>query len=148
MVALAVNLGDYIQWVPLALAVAAAAWMGVRSADRKILQERLTEERQNGANERQKREALEVEFDKFKASAKAELATVKADAAAEIATLTADRDALQRVVTGEVHWVALGQHLDEFEERAVEHWTGQKAAVRDVKKVVDRIASALEEERP
>lgn len=40
----------------------------------------------------------------------------------ENATLKADNAALTRVVTGEVHWVSLGQQLDNHHRAAEDHW--------------------------
>lgn len=99
------------------IVLAAAAWAGIRSSDRGILQKRLDEEREESANQRAIREDVEVRFAKYKAEKEAEFAKYKAETETLIATQAADNAALQRVVTGEVHWVALGQQVDEFEER-------------------------------
>lgn len=62
----------------------------------------------------------------------------------ELKSCRTDLDALARVVTGEVHWVALGNHLDQHHEEARAHW------VRSEQKT-DRMIKALEglkERRP
>lgn len=45
----------------------------------------------------------------------------------QIATLKTDLAALTRVVTGEAHWVAIGDKLDEHHHAAMGHWeSGEK----------------------
>lgn len=41
---------------------------------------------------------------------------------AEVARLKTDLAALTRVVTGEAHWVAIGDKLDEHHTQAMKHW--------------------------
>lgn len=64
----------------------------------------------------------------------ASLRTRREEDGAKIAQLTTDLAALSRVVTGEAHWVAIGQQLDQHHERATEHWQEQRTlltAIRD-----------------
>jgi hypothetical protein len=48
------------------------------------------------------------------------------DARAELAVVRNDLAALSRIVTGEAHWVAIGQKLDEHHEEAVRYWREAK----------------------
>lgn len=59
----------------------------------------------------------------------AELRQERTEDAAKIATLTTDLEALARVVTGEVHWVQLGQQLEQHHVEARAYWT--RAETRD-----------------
>lgn len=52
---------------------------------------------------------------------------------AENAQLIADRDALSRVVTGEAHWVALGEQLDAHHREAVEHWKTDEETLVEIR---------------
>lgn len=56
---------------------------------------------------------------------------------AELATARTDLDALGRVVTGEAHWVAIGDKLDTHHDEAMTHWSAEQSTL-------DRIATALE----
>lgn len=45
------------------------------------------------------------------------------EAITELDRVRTDLAALTRVVTGEAHWVSIGQKLDEHHEEATGHWT-------------------------
>lgn len=67
-----------------------------------------------------------AETDSLRASRaedRAELERTKGD----LKSCRSDLDALTRVVTGEAHWVALGQHLDEHHQEARAHWVRSEA---------------------
>lgn len=51
---------------------------------------------------------------------------------ATLAQTATDLAALQRIVTGEAHWVALGQVLDEHHEQAKEHWAKDETLLEQV----------------
>lgn len=58
-------------------------------------------------------------------------------AQAEVAQLRVELGALGRVVTGEAHWVAIGQTLDTHHEEAQNHWLvgeGLLTEIRDLLK--------------
>lgn len=50
----------------------------------------------------------------------------------KLAQTVTDLSALQRIVTGEAHWVKLGQVLDEHHEQAKEHWTKDEDLLGEV----------------
>ena len=52
--------------------------------------------------------------------------------ALKIQTLEADFAALQRVVTGEVHWVALGDLLNRHHEQAMEYWDKFESTLEEI----------------
>jgi hypothetical protein len=47
--------------------------------------------------------------------------------------LANDLDALGRVVTGEAHWVAIGQKLDEHHSEALQHWSNDERLLGDIR---------------
>lgn len=53
-----------------------------------------------------------------------------------IARQAADIDALNRVVTGEVHWLALGEQLDEHHRQASEHWAQDEALLTEIRDTI------------
>jgi hypothetical protein len=55
-----------------------------------------------------------------------------ADDRAELAQVKTRLDALQRVVTGEAHWVKLGQVLDQHHEQAVQHWATDEQLLQQI----------------
>lgn len=121
--------------------IATAAWAGIRSSDRNILQKRLDEEREESANQRAIREDVEVRFAKYQADKEAEFAKYKAETETTIATQAADLAVWQRTVTGEAHWVALGHQVDEFEER-----TG--GSLSELKQLIAQVIGLMEEGKP
>ncbi len=54
-------------------------------------------------------------------------------AESEVKQLRSDLGALGRVVTGEAHWVAIGQKLDEHHHEATEHWTKDETLLTDIR---------------
>lgn len=52
---------------------------------------------------------------------------------AEAKQLRTDLDALGRVVTGETHWVAIGDKLDDHHEKAEQHWTRDENVLREIR---------------
>lgn len=58
---------------------------------------------------------------------------------AELATARVDLDALGRVVTGESHWVAIGETLDHHHAEAMVNWERER-------ETLERIALAVERE--
>lgn len=57
----------------------------------------------------------------------------RVDDQTKIAQLTADHDALTRVVTGEAHWVAIGQKLDEHHDEAKDHWATDERVLGEIR---------------
>lgn len=55
---------------------------------------------------------------------------------AALAQITADRDALARVITGEAHWVALGDQLNDHHQEANDHWTKTQAHLEQILEVL------------
>jgi chromosome segregation ATPase len=60
-----------------------------------------------------------------------------AEAETKIKTQASDLDALARVVTGEAHWVALGQRLEEHHDLAVQIYEEMKKIFADIQKLVE-----------
>jgi uncharacterized protein HemX len=82
----------------------------------------------------------------------AELRTERLEDRALIDTLRAERDtdrvqldALAKVVTGEVHWTALGEHLDQHHSEAREHWTRAEDNTTEMLDALRAIREALTE---
>jgi hypothetical protein len=51
----------------------------------------------------------------------------------EAQQLRTDLDALSRVVTGEAHWTAIGDKLDEHHRDAEGHWTDEKTLLEEIR---------------
>ncbi len=64
-----------------------------------------------------------------------------AESRAEAATFRTDLAALSRVVTGEAHWIAIGDQLSTHHAAATGHWEQQQDAL-------ERIARAVEGRKP
>lgn len=60
-----------------------------------------------------------------------------ADTRTELATAQTDLAALGRVVTGEAHWIAIGEQLDHHHQEAMTQWKRERDAL-------ERIAVAVE----
>lgn len=56
----------------------------------------------------------------------------------EAKELRTDLDALTRVVTGEVHWIAISQQLTDHDGAAREHWTEQRDLLQRIATGVER----------
>lgn len=59
-------------------------------------------------------------------------------AKSKVDQLTNDLAALGRVVTGEAHWVAIGEKLDEHHSAAETHWAADESLLADIR---DRLPS-------
>lgn len=57
----------------------------------------------------------------------------RAEDKALIASQTSDIAALQRVVTGEVHWVAINDLLDHHHKAAVDNWREAHSLLTDIR---------------
>lgn len=92
--------------------------------------------RESRAEEQREYAKAQVEANTLIAQMKSDydtaIAALKSDSDSKVAQLTADLNALKRVVTGEVHWVALGQQLEEHHAEAMEHWQREEEAWGDV----------------
>lgn len=55
----------------------------------------------------------------------AALKTGRTEDRAATEVLKNDLSALQRVVTGEVHWLAIGHQMDDHHKAATEHWQAE-----------------------
>lgn len=51
----------------------------------------------------------------------------------KVIQLSTDLDALGRVVTGEAHWVAIGQQLDQHHTDATTHWTKDEQILAEIR---------------
>lgn len=54
------------------------------------------------------------------------------EADSRLEVLSNDLNALGRVVTGEAHWIAIGQQLDQHHDEARAHWQVEAQLLRDV----------------
>lgn len=61
---------------------------------------------------------------------------------ATIVRQAADLDALARVVTGETHWVALGEQLDAHHSEANDHWTLTTSTLNEILAVLRGVQGA------
>lgn len=59
-------------------------------------------------------------------------------AQAQVGSLRNDLGALGRVVTGEAHWVAIGDKLDLHHTRAEEHWTRDEATLVQIRDLLNK----------
>ncbi len=55
------------------------------------------------------------------------------EAIAELKVVRADLEALGRVVTGEAHWVAIGDKLDVHHAEATAHWTNDERILAEIR---------------
>lgn len=62
---------------------------------------------------------------------------------AELAKVKTDLAALARVVTGEAHWVAIGEKLDNHHDEASTHWAKDEAILGDVETILTEIRDRL-----
>lgn len=93
-------LGDLLSTVAVVMALCSAAWVGLKGADRKNLREQLDDSRKQITSLKEER----------------------TEHAAVMARQASDIDALRRVVTGEVHWQAISEVLDDHHSSAQMHW--------------------------
>lgn len=96
------DLGGLLSTALAIVAIATLAGLGLLRGTVTNLREQLRDERDARAADRQQRADDEVDHAKF-----------KAETETRIAQLEADNSALQRVVTGEVHWVAISDRLED-----------------------------------
>ena len=75
------------------------------------------------------------------------------DDVSKLAELAADLTALQRVTTGEVHWMALGDRLEDHHRQAEAHWDRAEAVwtrieqvAAEIKRIVVRLVSKRDEQ--
>lgn len=52
---------------------------------------------------------------------------------AKMKVLEADLAALSKIVTGEAHWVAIGETLDTHHDAASAHWRAEHALLEDIR---------------
>lgn len=105
-------MGDLLNTALGVVAIATLAGLGLLRGTVTNLRERLGDSREEVVDLTRKRDADQ----------------------ARITVLEADLAALTRVVTGEVHWVALEQKLDTHHEQAEAHWVkaeGLLEVIRD-----------------
>jgi hypothetical protein len=77
--------------------------------------------------------------DVSEAAARADrLAVELAESRTTSAQLRTDLDALSRVVTGEAHWVAIGDKLDEHHSDAQGHWRRNDETLERIARAVER----------
>lgn len=104
------------------LAIATAAGFGLQRGRIADLRERLKDNDEE--LERKDRRLTETE---------AELERHKTSSSAEIGRLKTDLDALARVVTGEAHWTAIGEKLDDHHTQAETHWTHGETVLEEIR---------------
>lgn len=63
----------------------------------------------------------------------ASLRTQREEDRTKIAQLQTDLAALGRVVTGEAHWIAIGDALAEHNTRAAAHWTTEQGLLSEIR---------------
>lgn len=51
--------------------------------------------------------------------------------------LRSDLEALSRVVTGEIHWTAIGHQLDEHHTDSVQHWERHEELLKRMAEIVE-----------
>jgi hypothetical protein len=96
------DLGGLLSTALAIVSIATLAGLGLMRGTVTNLREQLRDERDARAADRAQKADDEADHLKF-----------KAESETRIAQLESDNAALQRVVTGEVHWVALGQRLED-----------------------------------
>lgn len=101
------NLGDFLSIALTVVALATLAGYGLLRGNVQNLREQLKDEREA-------RNSLQGRFDQQEKE--------KIDLAGKVRVL-------ESIVTGEVHWVALGDKLDEHHNEAKDYWT--RAETRD-----------------
>lgn len=68
-----------------------------------------------------------------------ELAQLKAHSEAEMADLRAKNETLRGLVTGEVHWSALGESMDQLIRDAHKHWSEERSYFRKILEASQKI---------
>lgn len=56
----------------------------------------------------------------------------------ELALARTDLQALGRVVTGEAHWIAIGDQLETHHTEAMQHWEGEQSTLERIALAVER----------
>ncbi len=97
------DLGGLLSTALAIVAIATLAGLGLLRGTVTNLREQLKDEREARESDRRQRADDEIEHAKF-----------KADAEARIATLEADIAAYKRLVTGETHWTAIEQRIEDM----------------------------------
>jgi hypothetical protein len=82
--------------------------------------------------------------DRRRERAEKELEAYKANANAEVGQLKTDLAALARVVTGEAHWIAIGEKLDIHHDQAEAHWIRAEQIAEEIR---DRLPAAPDQGR-
>lgn len=116
------DLGNLLSTAMGVMALASLAGVGLMRGTVTALRENLDDARKDNADV-DRRLAIETR--------------AREAAQAEVAQLRVELGALGRVVTGEAHWVAIGQTLDHHHEEAQAHWvTGENllTEIRDLLK--------------
>lgn len=98
------SLGSFLQTASAVLVVTSLAGLGLMRATVVNLRESLADLRSEVADKDRQ----------------------NADLKAETARQGSDLDALKRVVTGEAHWVAIGQKIDAHDAAARSHWSADE----------------------
>lgn len=97
------DVGSFLSTALGIVTIATLAGLGLLRGTVTNLREQLKDEREARASDRQDHADAEIKHAQF-----------KADTEARIAQLEADNAAYQRVITGEVHWVAIGERLEDL----------------------------------
>lgn len=127
MIPLAIDFSNLLTTALGVLALATAAGLGLVRSNVTILRENLKDAREEIAD----KDRRHTEFETRTATQIAELE-------AKLLAKGADLDALSRVVTGEAHWVALGETLDVHHAAAEQHWETIEALITSLLEVESR----------
>lgn len=120
------DLGTLLSTALAVVALATAAGLGLMRGTVTNLREQLADTRASNAEMRQER----------------------AEDRAEIATLHTQLDALGKVVTGEVHWLAISDLLDEHHGEARAYWTRAEGNAAEMLSTLRAIQTALDAATP
>jgi regulator of protease activity HflC (stomatin/prohibitin superfamily) len=123
----------------IVVTLATAGGFGLMRGRVTNLREDLADTRATNAELRTERTEDRALIDTLRAEADAEKAKRQAEREADKIQL----DALAKVVTGEVHWTALGEHLDHHHTEAREHWTRAEDNTTEMLEALRAIREAL-----
>jgi predicted phage gp36 major capsid-like protein len=124
---MALDLSNLLTAALAVLALATAGGYGLLRGRVSALRDELEDERKGRESDRQERDDLRAK---------------NADLRRDLDNVTVELEALTRVVTGEVHWVAIGDKLDHHHGEAKDHWGKTEDAIE---KALDMLKGMLEQ---
>lgn len=116
------NLGTILTVALAILALATAAGFGLQRGRIANLQGRLEDSDKELERQDRRREAAEGELEAYKVTS-----------GAKVTQLETDLAALARVVTGEAHWIAIGEKMDDHHNGAVDHWKDERSLLEEIR---------------